>query len=176
MRTSVYIGTSLDGFIAKTDGDIDWLTQFQNPEVYQDYEEFIARIDALVIGRGTFEKVLTFPDWPYTKMVFVLSSSLKQLPATLNSKAEIVALDPKSLLHLVSGRGFSRLYIDGGKVIQSFLREDCIDEMIITKVPLLIGSGIPLFGGLEKDLLFNHIKTRVLSNGLVKIYYERKRQ
>ena len=176
MRTSVYIGTSLDGFIAKTGGDIDWLTQFQNPEVHRDYEEFISRIDAMVIGKGTYEKVLTFPEWPYTKMVFILSSSIKQLPVSLNSKAEIVSMDPKSLLHLVSGRGFSRLYIDGGKVIQSFLREDCIDEMIITKVPLLIGSGIPLFGGLEKDISFNHIKTRVLSNGLVKSYYERIRQ
>src|SRR5678816_1605823 len=79
MRTSVYIGTSLDGFIAKTDGNIDWLTQYANDDAIHAYEEFINGIDAIVIGRGTFEKILTFPSWPYMKKAFVLSTSLKQL-------------------------------------------------------------------------------------------------
>ena len=175
MRTIVYIGTSLDGFIAKKNDDIEWLTQFQNAEVHEYYAEFINRIDAIVIGRGTFEKVLSFPDWPYSKKVFVLSTTIKQVPEAFKEKADILSMQPKALLNFLSGKGYSSIYVDGGKVIQSFLQEDCIDEMIITKVPVLIGSGVPLFGQLDNDLLFRHLQTRVLSNGLVKSYYERAR-
>ena len=80
LKVIVYIGTSLDGFIARKDGDIDWLTQFANDEAIRAYEELITRIDAIVIGRGTFEKVLSFPSWPYDKKVFVLSNSIKHVP------------------------------------------------------------------------------------------------
>jgi dihydrofolate reductase len=129
----------------------------------------------MVIGRGTFEKVLSFPEWPYEKKVFVLSTSLKQIPGTLNEKATLVAMKPAELLNYLSDKGFSNIYIDGGKVIQSFLREDLVDELIITKVPELIGTGIPLFGYLDNDLRFEHIKTNIYSDGLVKSQYKRKR-
>ncbi|HEX3167874.1 MAG TPA: dihydrofolate reductase family protein [Chitinophagaceae bacterium] len=175
MKTTVYVGTSLDGFIARKDGDIDWLVKYQNKEVHDSYNEFINRIDAMVIGRGTFEKVLSFPEWPYEKKVFVLSTSLKQIPGTLNEKATLVAMKPAELLNYLSDKGFSNIYIDGGKVIQSFLREDLVDELIITKVPELIGTGIPLFGYLDNDLRFEHIKTNIYSDGLVKSQYKRKR-
>jgi len=175
MKTTVYVGTSLDGFIARKDGDIDWLVKYQNKEVHDSYNEFISRIDAMVIGRGTFEKVLSFPEWPYEKKVFVLSTSLKQIPGTLNEKATLVAMKPAELLNYLSDKGFSNIYIDGGKVIQSFLREDLVDELIITKVPELIGTGIPLFGYLDNDLRFEHIKTNIYSDGLVKSQYKRKR-
>jgi len=175
MKTTVYVGTSLDGFIARKDGDIDWLVKYQNKEVHDSYNEFISRIDAMVIGRGTYEKVLSFPEWPYEKKVFVLSTSLKQIPGTLNEKATLVAMKPAELLNYLSGKGFSNIYVDGGKVIQSFLKEDLIDELIITRVPELIGTGIPLFGYLDNDLRFEHIKTNIYSDGLVKSQYERKR-
>ena len=175
MRTTVYVGTSLDGFIAREDGDIDWLVKYQNKEVHDSYNEFISRIDALVIGKGTFEKVITFPEWPYEKKVFVLSTSLKQIPETLNEKAILVAMEPAALLSYLSDKGLSNIYVDGGKVIQSFLKEDLIDELIITKVPELIGAGIPLFGLLNNDLQFEHIRTNIYSDGLVKSQYKRKR-
>jgi len=175
MKTTVYVGTSLDGFIARKDGDIDWLVKYQNKEVHDSYNEFISRIDAMVIGRGTYEKVLSFPEWPYEKKVFVLSTSLKQIPGTLNEKATLVAMKPAELLNYLSDKGFSNIYIDGGKVIQSFLREDLVDELIITKVPELIGTGISLFGYLDNDLRFEHIKTNIYSDGLVKSQYKRKR-
>ena len=175
MKTIVYVGTSLDGFIARKDGDIGWLVKYQNKEVHDSYNEFISKIDAMVIGRGTFEKIITFPEWPYEKKVFVLSTSLRQIPETLNEKATLVAMKPAALLTFLSGKNFSNIYIDGGKVIQSFLKEDLIDELIITKVPELIGSGIPLFGYLDHDLQFEHIRTNVYSNGLVKSYYNRRR-
>ena len=175
MRTTVYVGTSLDGFIARKDGDIDWLVKYQNKEVHDSYKEFISRIDAIVIGRGTFEKVLSFSEWPYERKVFVLSSSLKQIPETLNEKATLISMNHAALLSYLSGKGYSNIYVDGGKVIQSFLKEDLIDELIITRVPELIGTGIPLFGDLGNDLQFKHIKTSIYSDGLVKSYYVRKR-
>ena len=176
MKTIVYIGTSLDGFIARKDGDIDWLVQFANDEAIHAYEELISRIDAIVIGRGTFEKVLAFPSWPYEKNVFVLSNSIKQVPDIVKEKVTVLSMKPGELLSYLSGKGFSNIYVDGGKVIQDFLKADLIDELIISKTPMLIGSGIPLFGYLNTDLQFKHIQTRVQSNGLVRSYYERKRK
>jgi dihydrofolate reductase len=176
MRTRAFIGTSLDGFIARTDGDIDWLVAFASPEVNATYEEFIKDIDAVVIGRGTFETVLTFPSWPYAQKVFVLSTTLKQLPDKVNGKATLVSMKPRELLAYLSRQGFSRVYVDGGSVIQGFLREDCIDELTITRAPIVLGSGIALFGQLDNDLKFKHLDTRVNSNGLVKSHYERDRE
>lgn len=175
MRTTVYIGTSLDGFIARNDGDIDWLVKYANDEAVNAYQQFTKRIDVIVIGRGTFEKVLTFPTWPYEKDVYVLSTSIKEVPDILREKVTVLSLKPAELLNYLSGKGFINIYIDGGKVIQSFLKEDLIDEVIIARTPTLIGSGIPLFGYLNKDLQFSHIRTEVYSNGLVRSYYERKR-
>ena len=174
MKTIVYIGTSLDGFIARTDGDFDWLTQFANEDAIHAYKEFMNRVDAIVIGRGTFEKILTFPSWPYEKKAFVLSTTLKQLPDTLRDKATLLSMKTKDLLSYLSGMGFSSIYVDGGKVIQGFLKEDLIDDLIISKVPVLIGNGIPLFGFLGDDLQFKHIRTEVQTNGLVRSYYKRE--
>ena len=175
MKTTVYVGTSLDGFIARKDGDIDWLVKFQNKEVHDSYQKFINKIDAIVTGRGTYEKVLSFPVWPYDKKVFVLSTTLKQIPGKLKEKVILLSMKPKELLNHLSGEGFSNIYIDGGKVIQSFLKEDLIDELIITRVPVLIGTGIPLFGWLDNDLQFEHLKTDIYSDGLVKSCYQRER-
>ena len=176
MTTSVYIGTSLDGFIAKKDGDIAWLTQFASDEAFASYEEFTGNIDAIVIGRGTFEKVLSFPSWPYDKKVFVLSASVKHVPAPLQDKVTIVSMAPAELLAHLSKEGFSSIYIDGGKVIQGFLNADLIDRLIVSRVPVLLGDGIPLFGALYTELQFTHLRTMVQSNGLVRSYYERKRK
>lgn len=174
MKTIVYIGTSLDGFIARKDGDLGWLSQFANEEAIQAYEELMSRIDAIVIGRGTFEKILTFPSWPYEKKAYVLSTQLNQLPGTLKDKATLLSMKPKELLSYLASVGFSSIYIDGGKVIQGFLQEDLIDELIISTAPVLLGNGIPLFGFLDADLKFKHMRTVVQSNGLVRSYYKRE--
>jgi dihydrofolate reductase len=174
MKTIVYIGTSLDGFIARSDGEFDWLSRFANDEAFHDYGELMDRIDAIVIGRGTFEKVLSFPSWPYEKKVFVLSTTITETPESLKNKVTIVSMNPGALLSYLSNLGYSTIYVDGGKVIQSFLKDDLVDELIISKAPILIGSGIPLFGYLDHDIEFKHIRTNVCSNGLVRSYYERK--
>jgi dihydrofolate reductase len=176
MKTFVYIGTSLDGFIARQNGDIDWLVQFANDEAIQAYKEFINGIDAIIIGRGTFEKVLSFPTWPYEKDVFVLSTTIKEIPGMLKEKVTVLSMKPRKLITDLSNKGFSSMYVDGGKVIQAFLKEDLVDELIISRAPVILGSGIPLFDSLDHELQFEHIRTRIQSNGLVRSYYKRKRK
>ena len=173
MKTIVYIGSSLDGFIARKDGDINWLTQFANDEAINAYKELISRIDAIVIGRGTFEKVVTFPTWFYQQKVFVLSTQIKKIPDNLKEKVSVLSMKPEELLLYLSDKGYSNIYVDGGKVIQSFLNEDLLDELIISRVPVLIGEGIPLFGWLDHDIAFKHINTNIFSNGLVMSRYEK---
>ena len=173
MKTLVYIGTSLDGFIARENGDFDWLSQFANDEAIQSYNEFMDKIDVIVMGRSTYEKVLTFPTFPYSKKVYVLSKSIMDIPRILTEQVTIFAMKPSDIIIYLSDKGYSNIYVDGGKVIQDFLKEDLINELIISKAPILLGSGIPLFGYLGTDLQFNHVRTTVQSNGLVRSYYVR---
>ncbi|MBW1855410.1 MAG: dihydrofolate reductase [Deltaproteobacteria bacterium] len=176
MANIVYIATSLDGFIATTDGGVEWLNEIPNPE-QSDYgwSDFISGIEAILMGRNTFEKVLTFGSWPYEKPVFCITNRLKKLPKDIVGKAEIVKGGINEVIDQLNQRGYINIYIDGGKVIQSFLAEDMIDEMIITKVPILLGKGIPLFGEQEKSLIFTHTKTEIYNNSLVKSHYTRER-
>jgi len=175
ISANVYIGTSLDGFIARKDGDIDWLVKFGDQDAVDAYNEFMTTIDVIVIGRGTFEKVLEFPTWPYDKPVFVLSRSLENVPDVLKGKATVLSLEPADLLNYLSDKGFKAAYVDGGKVIQGFLNSDLIETLIIANVPVLIGNGIPLFGSLDADVAFEHVQTKTYPNGLVRSYYKRKR-
>ena len=176
MTNYVYIATSLDGYIATPDGGVDWLMDIPNP-TGSDYgfAEFMSGIDALVMGRNTFEKVLSFGQWPYDKPVFVLSRTLQTVPEHLAGKVEIVRDDVVPLVSALNERGHVDLYIDGGRVIQSFLKADLIDEMIITRVSILLGDGVPLFGTLADPLTFAHTKTETLSDMLIQSHYTRAR-
>lgn len=170
----VYIAASIDGFIATTDGHIEWLSAHPNPN-NSDYgfSEFIENIDAVVMGRHSFEKVRTFGEWTYKEKVFVLSSKLTEVPAELIGKVEFISGPPREILSSINSMGFNNLYIDGGLVIQSLLAEDLIDELIVTRIPILLGSGIPLFGKLAEPLKFTHKSTKVYDNALVKSHYIR---
>ncbi|WP_319370241.1 dihydrofolate reductase family protein [uncultured Ilyobacter sp.] len=173
MSNYVYIATSLDGYIATEDGGIEWLSDIPNPN-NSDYgfNAFIQKIDAIVMGRNTFEKVLSFGQWPYEKKVFVFSNKLKKVPGNLTEKVKIITGDVKTVVADINKMGFVNLYIDGGKTIQSFLKEGLIDEMIITRIPILLGAGIPLFGKLEKPIRFDKVETEILDDLLVKSHYK----
>src|SRR5215203_2951740 len=169
MRASVFIGTSLDGFIAREDGALDWLP-VDGGEPHG-YDEFIATVDALVIGRNTYDTVLRFNGWPYrTKPVFVLSTR-KVAPAPAGAIVEQMSGDPLEIVLALNTRGIQHIYVDGGITIQRFLRAGLIQRLIITRVPVLIGTGIPLFGALERDVVLQHISTRHFSSGLVQSEY-----
>jgi dihydrofolate reductase len=178
MSNTVYIATSIDGYIAREDGSIDWLMELPNPN-NSDYgfSVFLESIDGIVMGRKTFETVLGFNEWPYAESVpvFVLSNSLDELPEKFSGKAEIVRGELREIIELLRDKGINNLYIDGGKTIQNFLKEDLIDEMIITRVPILLGSGIPLFDKNNLELNFEHVGTQVFDNILVRSKYLRKR-
>jgi dihydrofolate reductase len=176
MSNIVYIATSIDGYIAREDGSYDWLMDLPNPDK-SDYgfSEFMKRIDGIILGRKTYETVLTFGEWLYTKPVFVLSDSFKELPGKFSGKAEIVNGELKNIIESLAKKGIHNLYIDGGKTIQSFLNQDLIDEMIITRIPILLGAGISLFGKNHSELTFEHTATEVYNNMLVKSRYTRKR-
>ena len=176
MKNSVYIATSLDGYIADKNGGIDWLNEIPNPDNNDfGFTDFMENIDAIVMGRNTFQQVLTFGVWPYTKPVWVLSSSLNKIPDELSNKVKILNCNPPDLVKRLNEEGLHNLYIDGGLLIQSFLTEDLIDELIITTIPILLGGGIPLFGELNNSLKFGHVKTEVLLNSLVKSTYTRQK-
>src|SRR5215475_7239412 len=169
VQASVFVGASVDGFIARTDGALDWLPNDCEPH---GYDEFMATVDALVIGRKTFETVLTFGAWPYgPKPVFALSSS-PLAPAPPGAVVEHMSGDPAEIMLRLADRGVRHVYVDGGITIQRFLRAGLIQRFIITRVPVLIGDGIPLFGVTQRDIALKHIATRQYATGLVQSEYE----
>lgn len=174
---SVFIATSLDGYIADKDGGIDWLHAIPNPDGDDmGYVSFMDKVDALVMGRKTFKTVLGFDvDWQYTKPVFVLSNSLNEIPSSHQDKAYLVNGTLESILGQIHDRGHQRLYIDGGTTIQQFLKADLIDEMIITTIPILLGGGASLFGDLSKELHFDLLQSKTFLNQITQRHYQRRR-
>lgn len=177
-KNSVFIATSIDGNIADASGGIDWLHSIPNPDNNDmGYTEFMNRIDALVMGRTTFETICGFEmEWPYKKPVFVLSNTLNEIPAEYAKKVFLVKGRLNEIVKTINSKGYHRLYIDGGKTIQSFLKEDLIDEMIITQIPLLLGGGTKLFGSIQKSLQFKCIATKIYLNQIVQNHYRRERE
>jgi dihydrofolate reductase len=174
MKKSVFIATSLDGFIARKNGDIDWLMAVESPEPNEDYgfAEFLSSITCIVMGRRTFEKVISFPEWSYgDTRVVVMSRSLTKLPKGTKQSVELFSGTPRMLVVKLEHEGETHLYIDGGMLIQSFIRAKLINEIILTRIPILIGEGLPLFGPLNADIMLDHISTRTFSNGLVQSTY-----
>lgn len=169
MNTSVFVGTSLDGFIARKNDALDFLPVGGGEP--HGYEEFMATVDALVIGRKTYEVVLAFDAWPYRgKSVFVLSTrTLAEAPA--GAVVERLSGEPADIVSRLAARGIRHAYVDGGITVQRFLRAGLIDRLVITRVPVLIGEGIPLFGSLPKDVSLRHVATRQFSSGLVQSEY-----
>jgi dihydrofolate reductase len=175
MMVKVFIAVSLDGYIADHHGSVDFLYKYPEPEGEDmGYHHFISTIDALVMGRKTFETVLTFGvEWPYSRPVYVWTSELKDIPSSLKDKVYLINGTPASIVEELSSLNHINLYIDGGKTIQSFLNEDMVDEMIITTIPVLLGSGIPLFSNTNKPLYFNCIESRSFSHGVTQSRYKR---
>lgn len=170
----VFIATSLDGFIARQDGGIDWLLQRDTSAEDHGFDTFIADKDMILMGRGTYEKVLAFDSWPYDLPVLVLSKQLanEPVPLALEGKVRFSNLTPKYALEQLAAQNVHRVYVDGGQLIQSFLREGLVSEMVITKVPVLIGSGRPLFGSLQQDIDLKLLSSRSFPSGLVQSHYQ----
>ena len=173
VTTHVFIATSLDGYIARHNDDIDWLLQRDDPNEDHGYTAFIADKDWIVMGRGTYEKVLAFDEWPYDRPVLVLSRQLADtpVPEALKGKVQFSRRAPKEVLDDLAAQNAHRVYIDGGQLIQSFLREGLVADIIITTVPVLLGSGKPLFGSLPQDIDLTLLSSRSFPSGLVQSHY-----
>ena len=162
---------SVDGFLARPDHSLDFLdTGEQEPH---GFEEFYASVDVVVIGRKTFEVVLTFGEWPYGKKpVVVLSSHPLDFSSVKGGVVEQMSGEPTEIVMQLKSRGFKHAYIDGGMTIQRFLAAGCIDRLVVTRVPVLIGAGVPLFGPVPRDINLRHVATRSYKGGLVQSEYE----
>ncbi len=169
----VFIAMSLDGFIARQDDGLDWLMKQDTQGEDHGYDAFIARMDGLVMGSNSFRKVLSFDAWPYDRPVVVLSRTLTDadIPAALKDRVSISRLPPADLMADLAARGWRRAYIDGGAVIQSFLRAGLIAEMTVTLIPILLGRGRPLFGPLDCDLDLTLEEVKSFPSGLVSTRY-----
>lgn len=174
IKFSVFIATSLDGYIARKNGALDWLPGSDGASVEDTgYPEFFASVDTLVMGRNTYELVLTFGEWPYQgRRVFVLSSRYSKKPQPLVNGAVGTSVSPVELAMQLEQFGAKHVYVDGGKTIQGFLRAGLIDEITITRVPVLLGEGIPLCGAQEQDIKLLHQSTRTFASGMVQSKYK----
>lgn len=169
----VFIAASLDGFIARCDDSIDWLTKQKTEGEDHGFDAFMDSVEGLVLGRASFQKVLTFGEWPYRKPVVVLSNSLTEagIPENLRGRVRISGDEPRDIMSRLASEGWKRAYVDGGKVVQSFLANDLIEDITLTRIPILLGDGKPLFGPLEHDIDLEHVETRTFDSGLVTTKY-----
>ena len=176
IKCSVYIATSLDGFIARPDGDVEWLSSPDYvPADGSDYgfQAYIDSVDVLVMGRNSFAKVLSFGVWPYKGTpVVVLSSQVIDIPEDLAGKVRHMNAEPTAVVSSLAAEGARHLYIDGGVTIQRFLAAGLIDEITLSVIPTLLGDGIPLFGSMIGEQRLLHVGTQSYVNGIVQIKYE----
>lgn len=176
-KNLVYIATSLDGYIADKNGGLEWLDKIPvDKGVDMGYHAFMERVDALVMGRNTFETVLSFDvEWPYQKPVLVVSGSMDRIPESHTQHAQLVSGSPQEIRDLASEKGYQNLYIDGGQTVQRFLRAGLIDEMIITTIPVILGGGASLFGDLDQPQWYSLTKTEVFSKEYLQRTYIKTR-
>jgi dihydrofolate reductase len=179
IKCSVYVAANVDGFIAKPGGDIDWLLR---PEYSSSalkglsYNDFISTVDTLVMGRNSFEKALSFDSWPYEGTpVVVLSSRKMEIQDHLSGKIRVASGTPEEIVSLLAAEGKRHLYIDGGITIQRFLKARMIDEITITRIPILLGAGIPLFGHMDTEQPLRLIDATTSENGFVQARYRIQR-
>lgn len=170
----MFMAMSLDGFVAREDFGLDWLLKQKTDGEDHGYAAFMESIDGLVMGSGSYRTALTFDSWIYDKHVVVLSKSLtaEDIPEALTGKVSISRLEPRPIMAALSDKGWKRAYVDGGKIIQSFMREGLIADMTVTIVPILIGEGKRMFGQLDADIDLRLLESKSFPSGLVTSRYE----
>lgn len=177
MANIVFIATSIDGYIADKDGGLDWLHSVPNPDnVDMGFGPLMEQVDALVMGRNTLEMVLSFDvDWPYSKPVFVLSNTMTEVPEGYQDKVFLINGELTQVVADLNKQGYHDLYIDGGITIQNFLKQELIDQLTITTIPVLLGGGVKLFGDLESMQNYKLVESTVYLDTIVQSHYARVR-
>jgi dihydrofolate reductase len=174
----IYIATSLDGFIADSDGGVEWLDSVPVPEGDDlGFSDFMSNVDAVIMGRVTFETLIGFGvGWHYGVPGIILSSTMTKAPKEFADHVTFACGNPREIVDLANSQGYSNLYVDGGATVQGFLRDDLIDELIISEIPVLLGDGVPLFGQLDRRLDYEFVGCEVLVDQIVKKHFRRRRQ
>ncbi|WP_281973213.1 dihydrofolate reductase family protein [Ruegeria faecimaris] len=172
----IMMAMSLDGFVARPDHRLDWLEKQPTADEDHGFAAFQSSVDVIVMGSGSYRTVLGFGEWPYKKPVVVLSRSMKPsgIPDELRDRVEVSDKTPTDLMEDFGARGYNRVYVDGGAIIQSFLKAGLIEDMRITLVPILIGEGIRIFGETEGDVDLELVSVSSFSSGLVDLDYRLK--
>lgn len=183
MKCSVFIATSVDGMIARKDGGVEWLHTAgrlnvdMGNQADMGFNDFISSVDCMIMGRKCMEVVsnmnLTPEQWPYGNIrIVVLSNTLKNVPANIEGKVELYSGNLNDLISQLESEGFNHAYVDGGTTIQGFLRLKLINEITITRAPILLGEGIPLFGSIEQDIKLTESKAIAFPNDFVQVRYK----
>lgn len=177
MKCSAFIATTLDGYIADKDNGLDWLNINSDIKVDMGFDNYLSNIDSIVMGRNTMETIskmnLRVEEWPYSNIpIIVLSSSLKTLPGLFKSRGEIYSGDIKELMKVLKGRGYNNIYIDGGKTIQSFIESKLLNSITISMAPTVLGSGIPLFGTINKGVILSNPSVKLFPNDFIQLQYD----
>jgi len=168
LRAHVFLGLSVDGRIARPDGDLEWLTSRGAAAGDAGFTPFITSVDAVVMGRKTYDVIAPEPEWPYLdRPVHVISTSL----ADDADPRITVHRSPAAVVDALERDGHRRVYADGGQTVQWFLAAGLVDEMTLSQVPVLIGEGPSLFGPLPRDVSLEHVRTAVLDGGMVQTTY-----
>lgn len=170
----VFLAISLDGFVARKDHSLDWLQKAHTTGGDLGTGAFMASVDAMVMGRGSFETMLKMQVWPYEFPVTVLSSSLRQddIPPSYRSKVRLSADTPQAVMQQLADEGHKRVYIDGGQLVHSFIRAGLIEDMVLTVIPILLGQGVSLFGPLDQDIRLQLRRSEHYDSGIVQNTYQ----
>jgi dihydrofolate reductase len=169
-----FMAMSLDGFVARRDHALDWLVKQRTEGEDHGYERFIAGVDGMVMGSGSFRTCLSFDTWPYEKPVVVLSKRLTNadIPGRLEGKVRVSDQDPEDIMAALGEAGWARVYVDGATIIQSFIRAKLISDVTVTIVPILIGDGIKMFGQVASDIDLELRGHTAFPSGLVSLEYK----
>jgi dihydrofolate reductase len=175
-KIHLFIATSLDGFIARENGSLDWLVNIPNPsQTDHGYNEMIENTDVIVMGRKTYDEVLGFGiDWPYENCkTFVVTGKQDFIPSTGNTF--ILNNIDLGVVDFLKNQSSKNIWLaGGGSLVTQFLNLDAIDEMTISVVSLVLGKGIRLFAGEPAETQFETVKTELFDTGIINLVYKKK--
>lgn len=170
LQVVYYVASSLDGFIATPDGGIDWLAPFESSGEDYGYSAFYESIDAIIVGSTTFAQTLTFGEWPYPgKPVWVFSSRALEVD---HDDVTVTHESPGTVAGQIERRGLSRAWlVGGGALAGSFLQAGLITEFVVSVIPIILGSGIPLFGASEAQTRLRLLAVTPYADGVCQLRY-----
>lgn len=168
-KISIYIASSIDGYIARKDGNLDWLHYGHTGDEDYGFKKFTSTIDAVIMGKNTYEVVSSFDEWAYkNKRVIVLSNTLTEV----RKEAELFSGKLTELLAKLHAENVKHIWVDGGITASKFLEAGLVDDLTISIIAMILGSGIPLFSTMNQERRCHLVSTQSYPSGLVQLKYK----